>query len=435
MLAMTAAVVASALFASPSTIGPVVHRGESTVVEQPDLVEGAWLQFPGTKGERLERIEEDGRVIPVGLPAKLRGEHLRISPLQDGWTVAIARYVPKEPPGEECCHEIEEPEGEGGCCSEWAFAQHGPEGRWTTVQALPHSKGTLTWVSEPVERHGNIEIAWGERYSDDVRVASVPLGRRLGHVHLVGPLLKGETGEVAVSVEDGSLYDVGQYGPNVTTYEPSYIAERRLFGDGRLGTVHVLKGPLLKERGTYFIGPGGSELYLYSAGAFKLLVARRAPFASSFERPHLVLPRVTGSPEEQVAQSFNGRLLLPVEEEEGPAGHERIQAVTISPSGIPGHPRTIESQSGSSSRYFEGAVGDAGEWLVASTSWEGGPLWLHPYTPRCSYRERKIPLTPATASHEDPRVTLAVGRSGVFHLAWIDAKNELQTTSVVVICG
>lgn len=259
------------------------------MVEQPDLVEGAWLQFPGTKGERLERIEEDGRVIPVGLPAKLSGEHLRISPLKNGWTVAVARYVPKERPGEECCHGIEEPEGEGGCCSEWVFAQHGPEGRWTTAQALPHSKGTLTWVSEPVERHGNIEIAWGERYSDDVRVASVPLGRRLEHVHLVGSLLKGETGEVTVSVEDGSLYDVGEYGPNITTYEPSYIAERCLFGDGQLGPVHLLKSPLLKERGKYFIGPGGSELYLYSAGAFKLLVARRAPFASSFEAPHLVV--------------------------------------------------------------------------------------------------------------------------------------------------
>ena len=110
MLAMTAAVVASVLFASPSTIGPVVHRGESIVIEQPDLVEGAWLQFPRTKGERRERIEEDGLLIPVGLPAKLRGEHLRISPLQDGWTVAVARYVPKEPPREECCHPWQEPE-------------------------------------------------------------------------------------------------------------------------------------------------------------------------------------------------------------------------------------------------------------------------------------------------------------------------------------
>jgi hypothetical protein len=62
------------------------------------------------EGERLERIEEDGLLIPVELPAKLRGEHLRISPLQDGWTVAVARYVPKEPPREECCHPWQEPE-------------------------------------------------------------------------------------------------------------------------------------------------------------------------------------------------------------------------------------------------------------------------------------------------------------------------------------
>jgi hypothetical protein len=162
VLAVATTLVATALFAPPTTIGPVVSRGESHVEQTRDLVEGGWLQLPAKAGNRLLRVGEGGRTRRVGLPPKLSGEYLTISPLQNGWTVAIARYVPAEPPNEECCHGIEEPEPTlGGCCAEWVFAQLDPRGRWTKVQTLPHSNGTLVWVSKPVEHRHHVEIAWG----------------------------------------------------------------------------------------------------------------------------------------------------------------------------------------------------------------------------------------------------------------------------------
>ena len=83
-----AALVASAAFSSPVPVSPVGEIAGRPLVEQADLVEGAWLQFRGPGGERLVRIGEDGRVAPVGLPPQLRDERLRVSPLQNGWTVA-----------------------------------------------------------------------------------------------------------------------------------------------------------------------------------------------------------------------------------------------------------------------------------------------------------------------------------------------------------
>jgi hypothetical protein len=431
MLAAVAALVASVVFASPTAVGPEVFHSEEPFAERPDLVQGAWLEFPGPGGEQVYRVEEDGRVKRVGLPPKLRGEELSIYPLQNGWTVAVARYLPREPPGQECCRPDEEPQGRGGCCAEWVLAQHGPHGRWTRVQPLPDSTGTRTWVSEPVESHGRLEIGWGDEYGHRVRVASLPLGGGLAHeVRIFGPLLRSGLREPTVSAEGGSLYISEFASPHA-----SYIVERRISDDGRLGPVRLLISPLLKEQGSSFFGPHGSELYLYSAGAFELLVAHRAASATSFEPARLILPRVAGSPEELAAQAFNGRLLLPVEEEARHGEPERIASVTVSPAGIPGRQHAIEDLPGSSSRNFEGAVGDAGEWLVASTSWEGGPLWLHPYSPRCGYREQRIPLATVLTSHERPLLRIVEGRRGVFHLAWLDQENRVQTTSVLVTCS
>lgn len=432
-----AAVVASAAFSSPVTIGPVSERG-STLVEQADLVEGAWLQFRGPAGERLVRIGEDGDATSVGLPPQLRDDRLRVSPLQNGWTVAVDRYLPPSRAGQYCCVEIEEPEPEEpGCCDDWVVAEHSPRGRWIVVQALPHSRGNRSWVSEPVEHRGQIEIAWGEPYEEAVRVTEAPLGQPLKPPHIARHVLPHvSAGAVSVSVKQSGLYEVAEYGPDVTSYEPEYIVERRLYGNGRFGPIHVLRSPLLYRRGTYFTLPDGSELYLYSAGNFKLLIARRAPFASGFEHPHLVLPESEGSPEERVAQSFSGRLLITSEEKVPPGSeHELIAAVAVSPAGIPAPARTIEGQPGSSTRYFAGAIGDRGEWLVASSPDEGGPLWLHPSSPGCAYRQHKIRMTPAVVSHENPSPFVSVGRSGIFHLAWVDDHNDVQIASARVVCA
>jgi hypothetical protein len=359
--------------------------------------------------------------------------------LQNGWTVAVDRYLSPARAGAFCCKEIEEPEPkEAGCCDDWVFAEHSPRGRWVLVQVLPHSRGNRSWVSEPVERHGRIEVAWGEPYEEAVRVAAAPLGKPLGPPHVVRHVLA-HVGAGAVSVSDKhrALYEVAEYGPDVTlSSEPEYVVERELYGDGRFGPVHVLRSPLLYQRGTYFALPDGSELDLYSAGDFKLLVARRAPFASGFERPHLVLPESEGSPEESVAQSFNGRLLIASEAKAPPGSeHELIAAVAVSAAGIPAPARTIEHQPESSYRYFAGAIGDRGEWLLASSPYDGGPLWLHPSSPRCAYRQQKIRMTLVAVSHEDPSPVISAGRSGIFHVAWVNDHNQLQSASVRVLCA
>jgi hypothetical protein len=170
---------------------------------------------------------------------------------------------------------------------------------------------------------------------------------------------------------------------------------------------HISRSYRSARRGTYFTLPDGSELDLYSAGDFKLLIARRAPFASGFEHPHLVLPESEGSPEESVAQSFNGRLLITSEAKTPPGSeHELIAAVAVSAAGIPAPARTIEHQPASSTRYFAGAIGDRGEWLLASSPDDGGPLWLHPSSPSNYCR-----ATRHTDSDEPPRSTTPAARS------------------------
>ena len=432
-----AMLIASVAFSSPVALGPVGEGIGHGLIEQPDLGSGAWLQFPGPAGERLVRVGEHGSTASVELPAQLRGDQLRVSPLQNGWTVAIDRYLPAARANAYCCKEIEEPKaGEPGCCDDWVLAERSPRGRWVVVQTLPHTRGNRTWVSEPVERHGQLQLAWGEPYVEAVRVAAAPLGKLLGAPHVARHVLPHDHSEsVSVSVKRGALYDVAEYGPDVTSYEPEYIAERRLYANGRLGPIHILRSHLLYERGTYFSEPDGSELDLYSIGDFKLLIARRGPFARTYGRPHLVFPQAEGSPEEGVAESFDGRLLITAETKVSRGSErEHIAAVAVSSHGIPAPARTIEAQSGSSTREFEGAIADRGEWLVASTSYLGGPLWLHPSGPRCAYRQRKLTLSGATVSAKDPALAISVGRFGVFHLAWLDEHEQLQSASVRVRC-
>jgi hypothetical protein len=425
--------VPSATFSSSVAVGQVAETGSR--IQQPDLVEGTWLQFSGPGGAQLARIYENGRVQAAGLPPQLRDERLKVFPLENGWTIALDRFLPASRAGKDLCEGVEEPElGEPGCGDDWVLAERSPRGRWVLVQALAHSRNNRSWVSDPVEHHGRIEIAWGEPYEEAVRVSEAPLGHPFGPPHLVRHLLPRQfTDSIAVDVRLGGLYEVADYGPDAGENEPDFIAERRLYGDGRFGPVHVLRSHLLYEKGTFFDVPGGSQLYLYGSGfSEKLLVARRAPFASSLERPRVALASPTGTLEE--TQSFNGRLLI-ASEERVPAGseHEAIAAVSISTRAVPGPMRVLESQAVSATRYFAGAIGDDGEWLVASTTAEGGPLWLHPSSPGCAYREQKI-TAPTRVSHEHTALALSAGRRGVFHVAWVDTSNELRTASVRVGC-
>jgi hypothetical protein len=243
------------------------------------------------------------------------------------------------------------------------------------------------------------------------------------------------TDGVGIDVKLGGLYEVGEYGPDVDSGEPEFIGERRLYGDGKFGPIHVLRSPLLYQKCTFYLIPDGSEFCLYAAGNYKLLIARRAPFASGFARPHLLLAQAQGSPEETTYQAIDGRLLIVSEEEVPPESeHELIAAIGVSARGTPGPVRIVESEPGAASRYYAGAIGEGGEWLVASTTDEGGPLWLHPSSPGCAYGERRI-RAPTSVSHEHTTLALSAGRRGVFHVAWVDPRNELQSMSVRVVCA
>jgi hypothetical protein len=425
MLATAAGLAATVLFGPATTIA----QHERVADAKPDPVEGIWLVLKESGRDRLLRIHEDGRVVPIPLPAQLEGESLSVSPLQGGWTVAVARYVQPGPP-RDCCRELEEPEGEE-CCAQWMLAQLAPDGRWGAVHVLPHSRSTLSWVSEPAESHGHIELAWGERYSHRVRVAEAPLGGPLGRVHVAGAALKRRTGEVSVRRVADSLYEVTEYGPDARTNEPNLVVERRLLGNGQLGRVHTLRSRLLRDRGTYFNEPDGSQLDLYSVGDFDYFVARRARFAHHFQRSRFLLPRVTGSPEEGASESLNGRLLLVMEPQSPRLERTWLDAVAIAPAGIPQRPRFLE---GSPESYWGSAIDDSGEWLVAVVPFSGGHVWLHPYSPRCVYRKRRIPL-PGADPAEYSFVTVAVGRGSVFHVVWTSASGDVVVNSVRVACA
>jgi hypothetical protein len=427
--------VPSATFSSPVAVAPVAETGAR--LEQADLVQGAWLQFSGLGGEQLARIYENGHVQSVALPPQLRDERLKVFPLQHGWTIALDRYLPSFRAGKDFCEGPEEPEpNEPGCGDDWVVAEQGPRGGWRLVADLPNTRDNRSWVSAPVEHNGRIEIAWGEPYQEAVRVAEAPLGHPFGSPRVVRHLLPRQfTDAVGVSVKLGGLYEVADYGPDVGSNEPEFIAERQLYGDGRFGAIHILRSALLYQKCTFYLIPDGSEFCFYAAGNYKLLLARRAPFASSFGRSRLLLPQAQGSPEEGASQAFNGRLLI-VSQALVPPGseHEVIAAIAVSPRGIPAPARLIEAEPRVADRSYVGAIADSGEWLVASTTDEGGPLWLHPSSPGCAYREQKI-RAPTLVSHEHTTLALTAGRRGVFHIAWVDTSNELRSATIRVACA
>ena len=413
------------------------RRQRSRADQQPDPASGAWLQFPGPAGERLVRIGERGSSAAVELPSQLLGDRLRVSPLQNGWTVAIDRYLPPARTNAYCCKEIEEPESdEPGCCDDWVVAERSPRGRWV-VQTLPHSRANRTWVSEPVEHHGRIELAWGEPYAEAVRVATAPLGKPLGGAHIVRHVLPHAHSEsVSAAVKRGALYEVAEYGPDVNSDEPEFVVERPALRKRTTGPIHRLKSQLLYQRGTYFTEPDGGELDLYSAGDFKLLVARRAPFAGRFET------FASGSsPSRRLARRRRRRVV-----QRPPADNRRNQAQAP-----PQPPEADRDRRGFATRLPDSCArdrsstrqlhadlrgGDRGRrrMVVASTTDQGGPLWLHPSSPRCAYREQKLALTGASVSHGDSTLAMSAGRAGVFHIAWADDHDQLQTASVRVTC-
>jgi hypothetical protein len=445
-MALVAALAASASFTAPVAVGPATSNPQlaSPVSIQPDLRQGAWLQLTSPDGERLVRINEDGLVTAVELPLKLRGEGLQVTPLRDGWTVAVDRYWPGGLQEQLGC----QPVGSGSSvssltlrprariaaatrCSELVVAQLSPSGRWTQVQSIPHSFGRESEASEPVETGNRIELAWseGEQFQP-IRVAVARPGHGFGRDHVAHSVLRREPNRVVTAVLHGALYLRGEYAPNPPFGTVRFWVDRQLYGNGTLGAPHVVRSGVLREPGRSLEGANGSELWLYGGVYQKLAFARRSLWAPTFGAPRVIVRESDGG--EQFAQSQNHRTLISLETPVA-NGRSQIAAVEISPEGRLGALHGVELLP-TDKEYGVGwasAINNSGSTLIATSSGQNaGQISLHPYSPRCPGHPARMLLT--AASKDTP--TVSAGRKGLFHVAWIDALNEVQSTTVRVGC-
>ncbi|HEY4895387.1 MAG TPA: hypothetical protein VII01_04795 [Solirubrobacteraceae bacterium] len=451
MIALIASLAASLSFTAPLPVAPVTSKQQLAplVFMQPDVRQGAWLQFASPEGGRLVRIQEDGRVAAVELPPKLRGEGLQITPLRDGWTVAVDRYWPGGPHEEEACQpdsgssasassvrarsasaKIAREPGEPRC-SELVVAQLSPSGHWSQVRSIPHSIGRESGASEPVLTGGKIELAWseGEQF-EPIRVAVARPGHDFGRDYVARSPLHREANRILTMAWQGALYLRGEYAPNPPFGTVRFWVDRRLYGNGTLGAPHFVRGRVTREPGDSLEAANGSELWLYGGVYEKLSLARRSSSASTFETPRVIVKESYGA--EQVVQSRNHRTLIALETA---LGHGRSEAgeVEIAPNGRIGRFHGVEPVPANTEYGFDlaGSIDDAGSTLVATSSGEdAGAIWLHPYSRRCPRVGARVQL--ATASQATP--ALSAGRKGLFHIAWIDSLNQVETSTVRVGC-
>jgi hypothetical protein len=444
MIALTAALAATATFTTPVVLAPAAPTTQQVarvISIQPDLREGAWLQLAGPDGERLVRIHENGRSTPVELPRQLRGEQLEITPLRDGWTVAVDRYWPGGSQEQLGCQP-----GSGSSsssltrariaseaqCSELVVAQLSPTGHWSRVQSMPFSYGRESQASEPVETGGRIELAWTEAEQfQPIRVALARPGHPFGRDHVARAVLHREANRVLFPVLHGALYLRGEYAPNPPFGTVRFWVERRLYGNGTLGPPHVVRSRLVREPGRSLEGANGSELWLYGEVFQELVFARRSLWAPTFESPRVIVKESDGG--EQVTQSQNHRTLISLDTPM-PHGRSRISAVEISPAGRLGPLRGVELQPPSTEREigWGAAINNAGGKLIATSGGESaGQIWLHPSSPRCPGFHTRILLT--AAGNAAPIVS--AGRQGLFHVGWLDSLNQVEATTVHVGCA
>jgi hypothetical protein len=447
MIALAAALAATAAFTAPVPVGTAVPSNHvaNPLSIQSDPRGGAWIQFASPLGERLVRVHEDGRAVAVELPPKLRGEGLDLTPLPSGWTLAVDRYWPGGESEELAC----QPVGSSSSlsvlpsrapkalvatetrCSELVVAQLSPGGQWTSVQSLPDSHGRESFASEPAESSGHIELAWtDEEQFAPIRVAVARPGHAFGRAHLARSVLHREANRVLFPVLDGALYLRGEYAPNPPFGTVRFWVDRRLYGDGSLGPPHFVHGYLVREPGRSLEGANGSELWIWGEVFQPLEFARRSRWASTFERQHVIVKESDGK--EEFTQSFNRRTLIALDTPVR-GGRSQISAIEISPQGRLGPLRAVERQLGSEQELtFASAIDDAGSMLIATSGGEsGGQIWLHASAARCPGFHTKAPLT--TTSRDTFQIS--AGRKAVFHVAWIDSSNQVQVSAVRVRCA
>jgi hypothetical protein len=228
----------------------------------------------------------------------------------------------------------------------------------------------------------------------------------------------------------GALYLRGEYAPNPPFGTVRFWVDRQLHGDGTLGPLHVVRSRVLREPGSSLEGANGSELWVYGGISQELAFARRSLWAPTFEAPRVIVKESDGG--EQLAQSQNHRTLISLDTPL-PRGRSRVSAVEISPDGRLGPLRGVELEPANSehSLQWAGAINNAGSTLIATSGGEtAGQIWLHSSSAQCPGFRGRVLLTAAGIAG----LAVSAGRKDVFHVAWIDALNEVQTTSVRVGC-
>lgn len=448
MAPLATALIATASLSAPLAVGPAARLpSEPTVIPNPaglvvesDPRTGVWLYFPAPGGERLLRTDEAGQAVSVGLPRKLRGEELALTHLRDGWTLATNRYWPGGREQEESCHPSyahsssltrrgARARAVSGC-GELVVAELSPHGRWTKVQTLINTDAAESWVSDPVEVHGKIELAWAElgREVGDllgIRVSAAAAGRAFGYGRAL-PRAAEEAEDVTISNLHHQMYLHAAYGKKKNGYEPKYVVERRIDGDGRLGPKHILRGKQVGLPGAPLEGAHDAELFVYEDFSEALVVARRIDHAPRYEKPRLIVPHVWNAID-YTAQTPNHRSLVSLEQ--SVSGRERIIAIELSPDGHPGPIRPVQYRPRGSEEtpHWVSAISNSGDALIPVMG-PSNQLQLHFAAPRCpAYGSYLFPAEVAT-------VAVAAGAKGVFHLIWEDPTKQVHVASVRVHC-
>ena len=309
---------------------------------------------------------------------------------------------------------------------------------------MPHSFGGDAESAGPVELDGQIELAWWENADGPFRIALARLGMPFSRPRKVEELPETpHEGTEAISLVTfhGQLYIRGRYvveGKKTTHFD----VLRLVFEDGRLGPPVVFSEGVINERfepGDGFEGASGSELLPiepYRPREKVLAVRRRAAGSTVYEAPRLVMRHLasyTGPPAGSYVQSQNHRTLVTLEQEI--AHRIVVSSVEISPQGNVGPVRLVERvrspPGGEAPDYtWQEAISNAGSALVATTSSvPTEPIWLHPAGARCPSFGRKIAI-----GHGEI-LGMVAGHKGTFHIAWENAKSELEITSARVTCS
>jgi hypothetical protein len=433
--------VGEVAFAPPVPITAIKSSAWSI---RPDPVQGGWAVISAPAEDKLVRIDEDGRVNNVPLPAALRGWQLAFTPLKDGWGVATARVFPGGRGEETGCSE-----GSTERCGVMVVAQLSPKGRWTRVRRLPHSSGSdssgFQVPADAIESDGWIELTWCQECLGGGQVFWIAVARpggAFGVAHIVQLPLHIEAENEFVETFRGRFYLRAQFGPHGDGGEGRHIVEREVHTNGHLGPAHFMRSPLIRfqgQGGEPLAGRSNAEEYVFSEGEMgRVGVARRRGWNSSLGPPRLIASHggccfhATEAPDDWllvVTEALTRR-------------HWQLVAAEVTPAGRVEATRGVEENPTSAKTTYTDAeaINNAGQALIASSYQGEGEshaesVWLHGSARRCRAFSRTLfpsaEGTPAEESFPD----LFAGAHDIFHLVWRNRQRQLETSTVRVGCA